>query len=149
MSLQRFLPLWAALGASLLAMPAAVPANGASIKIGVLSDLSGPYAPGSGMGSVEAVRMAAAEFGNTVAGMPIEVISADMQNKPDVGSAIARHWLDVENVDAIIDIPNSAVALAVQEIIRVRPDKLLLATAAASSDLVGKFCSPNFHRVNL
>lgn len=118
-------------------------ASADSIRIGVLSDMSSMYASTSGMGSVEAVRMAAEEFGNEINGMPIEVVYADMQNKADIGSSIARRWLDSEDVDVIIDIPNSAVALAVQEVIRTRPEKLLLVTSAGTSDLSNSACAAN------
>jgi branched-chain amino acid transport system substrate-binding protein len=85
------------------------------VKIGVMNDMSGLYADISGQGSVEAARLAIAEFGGTVNGKKIELVSADHQNKPDVGGAIARQWYDNDKVDAIVDVPTSSVALAVQE----------------------------------
>src|SRR5271157_565987 len=75
--------------------------SGGKIKIGVLTDLSGPYEQNSGNGVVEAAKMAAEEFGNQINGKPIEIVSADHQNKPDVGAAIAGRWFDVEQVDAV------------------------------------------------
>ena len=116
-------------------------ASGDSVKIGVLNDQSGMYADLSGQGSVVAARMAAEDFGGTVLGKPIEIIFADHQNKPDVGAAIASRWYDAENVDAIVDVPVSSVALAVQEVARQRK-RIVMFSAAGSSDLTGKACSP-------
>jgi branched-chain amino acid transport system substrate-binding protein len=112
------------------------------IKIGVLSDQSGLYADIGGPGSVLAARMAAEDFGGKVQGAPIEVIAGDHQNKPDIGSNIARQWLDVDKVDAIADVPTSSVALAVSEVVKSK-NKVFLVSGAASSDLTGKACSPN------
>jgi branched-chain amino acid transport system substrate-binding protein len=110
------------------------------VKIGVMNDMSGLYADLGGQGSVEAARMAIADFGGTVNGKKIELISADHQNKPDVGGAIARQWYDNDKVDAIVDVPTSSVALAVQDVARERK-KVFLISTAASSDLTGKACS--------
>src|SRR5881227_3810349 len=115
--------------------------SGDVVKIGVLNDMSGLYADISGQGSVEAARMAIADFGGTVNGKKIELVSADHQNKPDVGGAIARQWYDNDKVDAIVDVPTSSVALAVQDVARERK-KVFLISGAASSDLTGKACSP-------
>ncbi len=112
------------------------------IKIGVLNDQSSLYADLSGQGSVLAARMAVEEFGAAAKGMKVEVVFADHQNKADVGSNIARQWLDVDKVDVIVDVPNSAVALAVNQIVRDK-GKAFLDSGAASSDLTGKACSPN------
>jgi branched-chain amino acid transport system substrate-binding protein len=112
-----------------------------SIKIGVLGDESGPYSDLGGPGSVLAAQMAADDYGGRVLGKPIEIVSADMQNKPDIASSIARRWFDVEGVDAIADVPLTSVALAVQSVAREKK-KILLITAAASADLTGKACSP-------
>ncbi len=112
-----------------------------TVKIGVMNDMSGLYADISGQGSVEAARMAIADFGGTVNGKKIELVSADHQNKPDVGGAIARQWYDNDKVDAIVDVPTSSVALAVQDVARERK-KVFLISGAASSDLTGKACSP-------
>jgi branched-chain amino acid transport system substrate-binding protein len=106
-----------------------------------MNDMSGLYADISGQGSVEAARLAIAEFGGTVNGKKIELVSADHQNKPDVGGAIARQWYDNDKVDVIVDVPTSSVALAVQDVARERK-KMFLISGAASSDLTGKACSP-------
>lgn len=111
------------------------------VKIGVLGDMSGVYSTGfSGAGAVAAVKMAVEDFGGTVLGKKIEVISADHQNKADVASATARQWIDEDHVDMITDLTNSAVALAVQQL---ASDKgvITIATGAASSALTGKNCS--------
>ncbi len=102
--------------------------------------MSGLYADITGQGSVEAARMAIADFGGTVAGKKIGLVSADHQNKPDVGGAIARQWYDNDGVDVIVDVPTSSVALAVQDIARERK-KVFLISGAAASDLTGKACS--------
>ena len=112
------------------------------IKIGVLNDQSSLYADLAGQGSVIAARMAVEDFGAAKKGMKVEIVSADHQNKPDVGSAIARQWYDVDRVDAIFDVPNSGVALAVNQITRDK-GKALIVSGAASADLTGKACSPN------
>lgn len=111
------------------------------VKIGVLTDLNGPYRDFAGPGSVLAARMAVEDFGGTMFGKPIEVTAADHQNKPDVGSAIAREWFSVGQVDMIIDMPNSAVALAVQQLAR-EVGRISINSAASSTDLTGKACSP-------
>src|SRR5215468_10440225 len=115
--------------------------SGDVVKIGVLNDMSSLYADISGPGSAEAARMAIADFGGTVNGKKIELISADHQNKPDIGSAIATQWFDNDGVDVIVDVPTSSVALAVQEVARNK-GKVFLISGAASSDLTGKACSP-------
>lgn len=112
-----------------------------TIKIGVMNDRSGIYADITGEGSAVAAQMAADDFG-TDKGITVEVVSADHQNKPDVGSNIARQWYDTENVDAIADVPTSSVALAVNDITREK-NKVFLNSGAASSDLTGSKCSPN------
>src|SRR5712691_9691535 len=114
--------------------------SGDAVKIGVLNDMSGLYADITGPGSVEAARMAIADFGGNVNGKKIELISADHQNKPDVGSAIANQWFGNDGVDAIVDVPTSSVALAVQEVARNK-NKVFLISGAAASDLTGKACS--------
>jgi branched-chain amino acid transport system substrate-binding protein len=111
------------------------------VKIGVLTDMSSLYSDLAGQGSVIAAQMAVKDFGGKVAGKPIEVISADHLNKPDVGSNIARQWIDQDHVDAIVDVPTSSVALAVQEVTKEK-GKIFLISGAASSDLTGKACSP-------
>ena len=112
------------------------------IKIGVLSDMSSLYADIGGPGSVAAARLAVEDFGAAKKGMKVEIVSADHQNKPEVGSSIARQWYDVDKVDAIVDVPTSSVALAVNQVTREKA-KLFLVSGAASSDLTGKACSPN------
>jgi branched-chain amino acid transport system substrate-binding protein len=113
-----------------------------TVKIGVLSDMSGVYADIGGPGSVEAAEMAVDDFDPAKHGMKVEIISADHQNKPDVGSGIARQWYDVDHVDAIADVPNSGVALAVSGVTREK-NKVFLISGAADSDLTDKSCSPN------
>src|ERR1700741_4433490 len=132
-----------------LAMTATAGATGAHaqvsdgvIKLGVLTDMSSLYADLSGPGSVAAARMAVEDFGAAKKGMKVEIISADHQNKPDVGSAIARQWYDVDKVDVIVDTPNPGVALAVNQITKDKK-KAFINSGAASSDLTGKACSPN------
>ncbi|MBV8166706.1 MAG: ABC transporter substrate-binding protein [Alphaproteobacteria bacterium] len=121
---------------------AAGAAQAQPVKLGVLNDQSGLYADLTGMGSVHATRMAVEDFGGKVLGRPIEVIFADHQNKPDVGASIARQWIENDHVNALFDIPNSAVGLAVQEVARDR-DAVAINTGAATSDLSGKACSPH------
>jgi len=112
------------------------------VKIGVLSDLSGIYESGAGNGSVEAVRMAVEEFGGKVNGKPIEVIAGDHQNKPDVGAALANRWYDVDKVDVITEVVNSAVAFAVLDVTKQK-NKMLMLAGAGSADFTGKACAPD------
>src|SRR5438874_771194 len=112
------------------------------IKIGVLNDQSSLYADLSGQGSAVAARMAIEDFGAAKKGMKVEVITADHQNKPEVGSSIARQWYDVDKVDVIVDVPTSSVALAINQVTREK-NKAFLVSGAATSDLTGKACSPN------
>ena len=116
--------------------------SGNAVKIGVMNDQSGLYADLAGQGSVEAARMAVEDFGGSVAGAAIEVLSADHQNKPDVGSNVVRQWIDVDDVDVIVDVPTSSVALAVNEIVKEK-DRVFLVSGAASTQLTGEACSPN------
>ena len=111
------------------------------VKIGVLTDLSGPASTPTGTGSVLAAQMAVDDFGGRVASKPIAVISADHQIKPDVGAAIARRWYDVEQVDLIVDVPVSAVGLAVQNVAKEKK-KMMITHATGTADFHGKFCSP-------
>jgi branched-chain amino acid transport system substrate-binding protein len=113
-----------------------------SMKIGILNDASGPYSDNAGEGSVAAAKMAAEDFMQKHPDFKVEIVSADHQNKADVGAAIARRWIDQEKVDAVADVPNSAVGLAVNEVVR-GTKAALIASSAASSDLTGKYCSPN------
>ncbi|MBI2753346.1 MAG: ABC transporter substrate-binding protein, partial [Betaproteobacteria bacterium] len=112
------------------------------VKIGVLNDQSSLYADLAGQGSVVATRMAVEDFNAAGKGLKVEIIFADHQNKADVGSQIARQWYDAEKVDMIMDVPNSGVALAVNQITREK-HKAFIVSSAASSDLTGKACSPN------
>jgi branched-chain amino acid transport system substrate-binding protein len=114
----------------------------APVRIAVMNDQSSVYADYQGRGSVLAAQMAVEDFGGTVAGRKIEVISADHQNKPDVGSAIARQWLDQGGVHMIADLPNSAVAFAVNEVVR-QANKVMIGSGAGSVELTGARCSPN------
>jgi branched-chain amino acid transport system substrate-binding protein len=111
------------------------------VKIGVLNDQSGAYSDLAGKGSVVAAQMAIDDFGGKVKGAPIQLVSADHQNKPDVGSAIANRWIDEDKVDAIVDVPTSSVALAIQEITRTK-NRVHLNSTAGSSALTGDKCSP-------
>jgi branched-chain amino acid transport system substrate-binding protein len=112
------------------------------VRIGVLNDISGIFQDTNGMGSVEAARMAAEDFNGGGQNIKVEIVYADHQNKADVGSAIARRWLDIEKVDAIVDVPNSAVGLTINSLLR-DSRMTFLASSTASSDLTGKACSPN------
>lgn len=127
--------------ACLLAFPAYAQVSDNVVKIGVLVDMSGLYADLAGPGSVVAAQMAVDDFGGTVLGKPIVVVSADHQNKPDIGASIARSWFDRDQVDVVVDVPVSSVALAVQEVTRDRK-KVFLISASGASDLTGKACSP-------
>jgi len=111
-------------------------------KIGVLNDMSGLYSDITGPGSVVAAQMAVEDFGAKQKGMKVEIVSADHQNKPDVGTNIARTWIDVDKVDVIVDVPTSSVALAISEVVREK-NKVFLVSGAAASDLTGPKCSPN------
>ena len=113
-----------------------------TIKIGVMNDQSGLYRDLSGPGSTQAVRLAIQESGITQRGVNVEVVQADHQNRPDVGSTIVRQWIDRDNVDIIVDVPTSSVALAVNTIVREK-NKVYLNSGAATSDLTGAACSPN------
>ena len=111
------------------------------LKIGVITDMNGPLSSATGAGSVEAARMAAEEFGWFINGRRIEIVSADHQNKPDVGASIAMRWFDAEQVDVIADMASSSVGLAIVEIARNR-NKVLLVSGPGSSGFTGKACAP-------
>jgi branched-chain amino acid transport system substrate-binding protein len=130
-----------ATAASLLAVGAAH-ADVNDVKIGVLNDQSGTYADLSGQGSVWAAKKAVEDFCKTAKCGKIEVVFADHQNKPDVGSNIVRQWFDVDKVDVVVDVPTSSVALAVNNIAKEK-NKVFLASGPATSDLTGKACTPN------
>src|SRR4030088_1585283 len=111
-------------------------------KTGVLTDMSSLYADATGKGSLAAVQMAVADYGAKVKGKPVEVISADHQNKPDVGIGIARNWYDNEKVDAIFDVPTSSVALPISALTREK-NRININSGGGSSDITGVACSPN------
>ncbi|UWU77710.1 ABC transporter substrate-binding protein [Bradyrhizobium huanghuaihaiense] len=129
--------------AGLLSAALIIPASAQQtpLKIGVLSDFSSVYSDIGGMGNVEATKMAIEDFGGQMFGKPIDMVSADVLNKPDVASTIARKWWETEGVDMIIDLPTSATALAVMELSK-QYKKIMIVTDAASSDITGKSCSP-------
>lgn len=133
----------AALGG--LATGAAAQVSDDVVKIGILNDQSGVYADFGGLSSFEAAKMAVEDFGGTVLGQPVEVVTADHQNKPDVASNIARQWYDTEQVDAIMELTTSSVALAVQALSDEK-DKITITTGAATTQLTGEQCTANgFH----
>ncbi len=111
------------------------------VRIGVLTDMGGVYAAATGPGSVAAVQMAVEDFGGKVLGKPIEVLIGDHQNKPDVGVAVARKWIEIDKVDAIVDVPGSNIALAVQNLTREKNVAFLIGGSGAT-ELIGKSCSP-------
>lgn len=117
--------------------------TGGVVKIGVLSDMSGPYADLSGPGSVVAAKMAAEDYvKQTGSKLKIEIVSADHQNKPDVGSSITRKWIDSEGVDMILDVPTSSVMLAVAQVVKDK-NSVLVDSTGGSSDMTGKACNAN------
>jgi branched-chain amino acid transport system substrate-binding protein len=130
------------LAAALMSSAAHAQVTDNVIKIGVMNDMSGTYADLSGQGSVVAARMAVEDFGAAAKGLKVEIVGADHQNKPDIGSNIVRTWIDVDKVDVIVDVPTSSVALAVNEIVKDK-NKVFLVSGAAASDLTGPKCSPN------
>jgi branched-chain amino acid transport system substrate-binding protein len=130
-----------AVAIALCATPALAEMNG-TLRIGVLNDMSSVYSDFQGPGSVLAARMAAEDFAKT-SKRKVEILSGDHQNKPDIGANIARRWLDVEGVDMIADMPNSAVALAVGDIVREK-NKVAIGSGAGTAALTGARCSPNF-----
>ncbi len=130
-----------ALVLGLALMPAAAGAQEGPVKIGILNDQSGPYADFGGVTSVDAARMAIEDFGGSVLGQPIELIAADHQNKPDIAAATVNRWIDLEGVDMIGDLTNSAVALAAQKIAQDK-NRITIANGAATARLTGDACSP-------
>jgi len=129
------------LSSLVLVAPAAAQVSDGIVRIGVLNDQSGIFADLGGQGSVIAARMAVEDAGGTVLGKPIAIVVGDHQNKPDIGSAIARGWIDTQGVDAIFDVPASATAIAVQDVTRDK-NKMLFLSGPGSSDFTGKRCSP-------
>jgi branched-chain amino acid transport system substrate-binding protein len=120
----------------------AAQAEDLAVKIGVMSDMSGLYADLGGPGSVVAAKLAVEDFNPAAHGLKVDIVTGDMQNKPDVGANLARQWYDVDHVDMIVDVPNSGVALAVNEVAREK-NKVFIVSGAASSDLTGPKCSPD------
>ncbi len=135
----RILAIGVALG-----MLVSAPANaaGKAVKLGLLTDISGVFSDFSGRGSVVAAQLAIEDFKSSHPGLDVVLLTGDHQNKPDVGSAIVRQWIAADDIDAIIDVPNTAIALAINELAR-QHNKVLLISGAGSSDLTGKQCSPN------
>jgi branched-chain amino acid transport system substrate-binding protein len=138
----KHLGLIAVLAASVALPAAAQQVSDGKVKIGILNDQSGVYADFGGKWSYEAAQMAAEDYGGTVLGAPVEVVTADHQNKPDIASTIARQWIDVEKVDIFMDVLNSGVALAVNNLVKEK-NAIMINTGAATSDLTNAQCSPN------
>jgi branched-chain amino acid transport system substrate-binding protein len=128
--------------AALISTGAQAQYTGGVVKIGVLSDMSSLYADATGLGSVAAASLAVKDFNPAGHGMNVEIVSADHQNKPDIGSNIARQWIDVDGVNVILDVPTSSVAFAVSDVVREK-NKVFLVSGGGSSDLTGSKCSPN------
>ncbi|MDB5573137.1 MAG: transporter permease, partial [Tardiphaga sp.] len=137
--LARF--IGAAVTAALFSSTALAQLSDNVVKIGVLTDMNGPASTPSGQGSVTAAQMAVDDFGGSVLGKPISVIVGDHQLKPDIGASIARRWYDVDQVDLIVDVPVSAVGLAVQNVANDKK-KLFITHSTGSADFHGKFCTP-------
>jgi branched-chain amino acid transport system substrate-binding protein len=130
---------------ALLLAPAPAPAPALAqdaVKIGVLNDQSGPFASYQGIGSVVAAKMAVEDYGGKVGGKPVEVVAADHQNKTDIGIGIARRWYENEGVDAIFDVPNSSIALAVVGM-SAEKNKVFVGSGAGTALLTGEKCTPN------
>ncbi len=132
----------AAFSAALMCGTAQAQMSDGVVKIGVMNDMSGTYADLAGPGSVVAAQMALEDLGAAAKDLKVEIVSADHQNKPDVGSNIVRTWIDRDKVDVIVDVPTSSVALAVNQIVKEK-NKVFLVSGAAASDLTGKACTPN------
>jgi branched-chain amino acid transport system substrate-binding protein len=138
----RKLSMLGVLTAAMLASTAALAqVSDDVVKIGVLTDMNGPASTPTGQGSVTAAQMAVDDFGGKVLGKPVSVIVGDHQLKPDIGASIARRWYDVEQVDLIVDVPVSAVGLAVQHVANDKK-KLFITHSTGTADFHGKFCSP-------
>jgi branched-chain amino acid transport system substrate-binding protein len=142
--MQRRQLLGGAFGAAIasVAPRAARAADPAPLKIGVLNDMNGVYAAYQGPGSVLAARMALEDAGGHAGQRAVEIIAADHQNKPDIGLAIARRWIDQEGVDVVMDVPNSAIALAVAQFVTER-NRVFIGCGAGTAELTGSHCSPN------
>lgn len=137
----RGLAAFSFLGSLGLTGPASAQVSDDVVKLGVLTDMSGQYSDMNGSGSLLAAQMAASDFGGKVLGKPIEVIGADHQQKADVGLGIARQWIESDKVDAVVDVTNSAIALAVQQLTR-ETNRVALFSSPGTTDLTGKACSP-------
>ena len=142
MDRRHFLAGTAAFGASTSMLTSRLAAQGKPMKIGIMNDLSGPYAGDQGVGSKIAADMAIQDWASKL-GVQVETIIADHQNKPDIGAGIARKWYDTEGVDVIMDLPNSAVALAVVAVAKEK-NRAVIGSGAGSSVLTGPMCSKNF-----
>ena len=129
------------LGACLLSPIAHAEIPGNLVRVGVLTDMSGPFSDEVGSGSVAAAKLAAEDFATESQGLKVEIIFADHQNKPDIGTSIAQSWFDRDGVAAIVDLPNSGVALSVASVAQAR-HRTTLASSSMSSDLTGKACRP-------
>jgi branched-chain amino acid transport system substrate-binding protein len=145
MTVSRRTLLATAAAATLPALPGRARAQGqnTTIKIGVLNDMSGPYRDTGGMMGVVCARQAVEDFKAAGGNLDVEVVFADHQNKPDVGASVARQWYDRDGVDVVLDVPTSSVALAVQGVAREK-NKVFIDSGAATADLTGPACSPNF-----
>ncbi|WP_300302900.1 ABC transporter substrate-binding protein [Ferrovibrio sp.] len=138
----RFKHLFVTTAAVLAAGAANAQMSDGVIKIGVMNDQSGLYADVSGPGGTWAAKKAVEDYGAAAKGMKVEVVFADHQNKPDIGSNVVRQWLDVDKVDVVVDVPTSSVALAVNQIVKEK-NKVFLVSGAATADLTGPACTPN------
>ncbi len=125
--------------AALMATPATAQLA-SPVRVGVLTDETGPYADAGGAGSVAAARLAAADMGGMIDGQPIEIVHGDTLNKPDVASTIARRWFDTDGVSAVVDLPVTPIALAVQQLAREK-NRTVMITGAAISEFTSKLCS--------
>jgi branched-chain amino acid transport system substrate-binding protein len=141
MSARKLIFALTVVAAPIVAAPVLAQISDDVVKIGVLTDMNGPSSAADGPGSVTAAQMAVEDFGGMVLGKPIQLISADHQIKPDIGATTARRWYDTEQVDLIVDVPVSAVGLAVQNVANEKK-KLLIVHATGAADFHGKFCSP-------
>src|SRR4051812_35080118 len=143
--MKLFSTLLAASVATAIALPAAAQVSNDVVRIGILNDQSGVYADFGGKWSLEAARMAAEDFGGKVLDKPIDIVTADHQNKPDIALTIARKWYDLDNVDAVMELTTSSVALAVQGLSKEK-NRINIVTGAATTRLTGDLCSPTgFH----
>jgi branched-chain amino acid transport system substrate-binding protein len=139
--MSRLLPALCLAAGVLACLPAAAEIPGNTVRVGVLTDMTGPFADQGGPGSVVAAKMAAEDFAPESKGLKVEILSADHQNKPDIGAGIAAKWVDQDGVDAVVDLPNSGVALAVAGVMKDK-HRVALASSAMSSAMTGKACAP-------